>query len=258
MDELALLCETCGYELKGLEDSRTCPECGRLIFDSQPNHRLGSPWQRSPGLFSWARTLWQTLRRPRLTFSQVHIDARWAALLIANLVLAATIFVAPLWGTFVGDPARHARRESGLGAMAIQVAAAVVEILMIAGVLFILTWIEYAGIRFFSRRRRWRLTRAAAWQVCAHASFGWMFCGIFVGFALAALFSVQRLFGLAPTGRVDLRSMGIQFNEDWYVILGIGGPLLACFAGVVIFEVLVYKGVRACRYAATAPAPIRT
>lgn len=255
MDEHALLCETCGYELMGLEDSLACPECGRAIAESRPNHRRGSPWQRSPGPFAWARTLWQLVRRPRQLFSQVHIDRRWRSLLTLNLVLAAVVIVAPWWGTFVGDPARDARREAGFVAMSVQVGAAVAEVLILALVLFILTWIEYAGIRFFSGRRRWRLTRAAAWQVCAHASVGWIFCGVFVGLVLAALFSVQRVFGHGPSGRLDLRGMGIQFNEDWYTILGLGAPVLAAFAGMVVFELLVYHGVRACRYAATAPPP---
>jgi hypothetical protein len=36
-------------------------------------------------------------------------------------------------------------------------------------------------------------------------------------------------------------------------VLLLGGPLLGYAIGLLVFETLVYRGVRACRYAARAP-----
>jgi hypothetical protein len=40
-----LLCEACGYVLKGLPDTGRCPECGTPIADSIGNHRQPPAWE---------------------------------------------------------------------------------------------------------------------------------------------------------------------------------------------------------------------
>jgi hypothetical protein len=44
--------------------------------------------------------------------------------------------------------------------------------------LFLLTWIETLGVRFFGKRRGWRVTRPIAWTVCSHAAIGWAIGGV--------------------------------------------------------------------------------
>jgi len=247
MDDFALLCEDCGYELDGLRPGANCPECTRPVERSRPEQRAGSAWQQSPGLFGWVRTFWSLLRRPREVFGIVQIDSRRRThvLLAINLFLAAALIVGPWTGVFVGDPARGQRSTL------LFVASGAVQVLLGAGVLFALTTIEYAGIRYISGRRRWRLTRAAAWQICAHASYGWILCGVLAGLVLALLFTTQRLFGIAPQGTLDLSPIS-RVQLDWVQIIGLGGPLIGYFAGMLVFETLTYFGVRACKYAATA------
>jgi predicted RNA-binding Zn-ribbon protein involved in translation (DUF1610 family) len=255
-DDTTTLCETCGYVIEGMHASAPCPECGTLVGESLPDKRRGTPWQRRPGLFSWAATAWFTLRHSDRVFRELRVDSRgWKVLLAVNLVLAATTVVAPWVGVFAGDPVRTAR-NSGLGEY---VAAAIVipiEVLCVTGLLFTLTAIEARGIRFFGARRGWRITRAVSWQICSHASVGWiaMAALFFLGLAAAVpAFEILRRLNLA--GRPTWLPMSVR--EALAIVLGGAGFLL----GMLVFELLVYVGVRRCRFAnpprtpGTLPAP---
>ncbi|HTW94102.1 MAG TPA: hypothetical protein VMD30_04860, partial [Tepidisphaeraceae bacterium] len=46
-DDADLLCESCGYTLKGLPLEGQCPECGRPICQSTGTHRLAPLWEQS-------------------------------------------------------------------------------------------------------------------------------------------------------------------------------------------------------------------
>lgn len=258
MDETALLCETCGYGLAGLPATSACPECARPIATSLPESRRGSPWQRSPGPFSWAAAAWLTLRHPRRLFAQIRIDDRHAGrLLTINLLLAATAMVGPWTGTFIGDPARAARGTGGWREPIALIFTPMAEVLAVTIILFILTWIEQRGIRFFAARRGWRLTKPAAKQICAHASIGWLLCGGLSLLFLSTLYTFARFFGIAPGGTIDLRPY-INVTLHWgdiVPLVGLGGSY---FLGMLAFELLVYAGVRECRYATRLGAPSPT
>nr|HRJ50216.1 hypothetical protein [Phycisphaerales bacterium] len=108
-----------------------------------------------------------------------------------------------------------------------------------------LTWIEHHGIRFMAARRGWRLTTDAAAQVCAHASIGWVIGPA----AMTWLLSESRFdrwsaafpdwWKIEPLGVIPLGAQSDRFA-------GLGLSLLA---GMILFEVLVYAGVRRCRWA---------
>lgn len=106
-------------------------------------------------------------------------------------------------------------------------------------VLLGLTRIESAGIRFFGRRRGWRVTPDLATAVCAHASVGWAAAGLGV---LAVSMYWQAHWG--PGTTLVQRLSAVQYYWVW-------APSLAgvFLAGLVLFEILVYIGVRECRYA---------
>jgi hypothetical protein len=258
MDETTLLCESCGYGLAGLPETSACPECSRPIASSLPASRHGSPWQQSPGPFSWARSSWLAIRHPRRLFAQIRIEPSHAHRLLAiNLLLASAAMVGPWTGTFIGDPARAARGVGGWREPVALIFTPLAEVVAVALILLILTWIEQRGIRFFAARRGWRLTKPAAQQICAHASIGWLLCGLLSLLFLATLFSLARLFGLSPGGVLDLRPyVDLSFHwGDLVPLLGLGGSY---FLGMLAFELLVYAGVRECRYAARLPAPRAT
>lgn len=250
--DAAILCEACGYPLGGLSPEMNCPECGRCVAASLPSARPGSPWQMRPGLFAWVRTGWGLLRRPSATFAAIRIVPGGVGLLAINLILAGFVIADPWVGVFVGDPARGPAPAWGdLGHAARHGVVLLAETLAVALVLFGLTYVEYAGIRFISRLRGWRLTKAAAWQVCAHASVGWIASGVFALLILAGLQAAVVFFGVAPHGTVDFNA-GVPGVTRIGPLIGIGGPALGYLAGLLVFEFLVHRGVRACKYAAAA------
>lgn len=235
-DPDALLCESCGYPIDRLPEEGNCPECGRPIARSLPSARRGSPWQQDPAVSSLIVTAFEAIRHPGPLFEGIRIEWRGGlGLLASNLLLAAVLIVAPWSGTLVGDPMRTARQRhlsplTGAWVIPLQVAA-------VALVLAALTGIEWVGIQFFARRRGQRLLPEAAWQVCAHASVGWV---------MAAAFS---LLGLIIGLNLVSKYMAAS---DWALAAApAGGGLL----GLLVFEILVYTGVGRCRYANRARPP---
>jgi hypothetical protein len=64
-EETDLLCEGCGYTLKGLPSgSENCPECGKPIQESIGEHRVVPEWEASPGLPGFIRTSLRVMFRP--------------------------------------------------------------------------------------------------------------------------------------------------------------------------------------------------
>jgi len=247
-----LLCETCGYRLTALPTDSVCPECGTPIAASLPAQRIGTRWQRRPGLTSWARTNWDVLRHPNVTFRFLRlVPVGWRLLLAINLLIAAFLLVEPYAGTFIGDPLRNTRAFNNPSAVALY-AFSLVSRTVGAGLLLLgLTYVECLGIRFFAARRGWRITPHAAWQICAHASIGWVLMALLPLLALALLFTLNLFFGTEMsrwTSRtINLRQY-VGFTSTVGEVAAIGLTLAAYAVGLVIFETLVYAGVRRCRY----------
>lgn len=258
MDDDRLLCEECGYPLEGLGEKTSdkstfagarCPECGVLVAESMPEARVGSAWQRRASVRGWVRTCWEVLHRPRETMRGVAIRGLGGrGLLWINLVVAAAVLVDPWVGVLIGDPARGWPSRPTASGVARYGATWVVEVGVGVAVLAMLTWVESVGVRFFGARRGWRVTREVAWQVCAHASVGWIVMGMLPLMGMAVSFALARWFGWSPSGNVDLGWMGMGRVPWTYVMNGsvVAGGLLA---GLMVFEWLVYVGVRECRFA---------
>jgi predicted RNA-binding Zn-ribbon protein involved in translation (DUF1610 family) len=248
MDRHTLLCESCGYQIEDLPPEGNCPECGLAIAHSLPQRRAGSPWQQRPGLFSWARTGWLVMRHPAMLFGAIRIEpARSGRLLVINHVIAGAFLAAPWTGTLIGDPSRRARGSGFAIESAALLGMFIAQTLALTCVLLLLTWIEYRGIRFFAARRGWRLTPDAGWQICAHASYGWVLMGILplVGMTLSFLLGAASLRGV-----IDLSpALPITIHVSSVVLTAMiaGGLLIGLFG----FEMLVYLGVRRCKYAAS-------
>lgn len=250
MDDTTILCEECGYDLSSTPEASPCPECARPSARSRPNAREGSPWQRKPGLFSWVQTnVWMLWRHGSL-FERLRVEPRRATpLLLLNLWLAGAVLADPWVGVFVGDPARGVHDFTAPLNVLRYGASWLVWGACVGLVLLALTWVEYLGVRFFAARRGWRLTSAGAWQVCAHASVGWIVCAALPLVALFVLQALIRVFHMPIHGTIDLgpRSPVVYSLAD---VVMIGVPVVGGFVGLLVFEFLVYKGVRAVRYAA--------
>ncbi|MFA6044288.1 MAG: hypothetical protein WC718_04840 [Phycisphaerales bacterium] len=248
MDEYAALCETCGYDFEGLDHDSKCPECGRSVASSDPAARPGSPWQRQPGLFSLAATAWEVLRHPSRLFEQIQIRPGSAGLAAISMLLAGALVADPWIGVWVRDPARNVNALANIGSFVRYGMSFVVGAVGVGLTFLVLTLIEYRGIRFFSGRRGWRLTKVAAWQICAHASVAWVLCGILPLVVLALKEASVRWLHYAPNQVLNLGpALPTLSVQD---LIGGGGVVLGYFLGMMAFEMLVYVGVRKCRYAA--------
>lgn len=268
----ALLCEQCGYVLEGLSESPAheprgmgavgepmalqearCPECGTPIDRSRPERRDGSPWQKlqgrrfwTPGgplrrVWAWLTTNSAMLLYPRATFDRLIVDERrWRSLVLLNTVIAAAILTSPLVAVR-DDPLRREFWTAPFTALLRLSWKAALAVIVVTLALLVLTWIEARGVRFFGRARQWRVTRAVAWQVCAHASIGWIMT------ALLFHVTLQLWFVLSTYTPVITWLMGVTGLDGSMLALGAVG--LALFGGMVWFETLVYVGVRRLKFA---------
>jgi hypothetical protein len=104
---------------------------------------------------------------------------------------------------------------------------------------WVLTWTETLGVRFFGRRRGWRVTWPIALSVCAHASVGWAIGGV-----LYAWVPLTRGVMWWALDRVpEPPASGIALS---YAVMA---PVAGLFIGMLVFETLVYVGVRENRFA---------
>lgn len=272
-DEFTLLCERCGYVLEGIAADR-CPECGKPVVESRPDARAGTVWQRGPGFGAWFRVNWGVLWRPRGTFGAVSMGEtrRAQSLLIINVFLGA-ILCGGLWMWVNRGPQTNfesyyvrettgpykvnlgPRQPSGISQVTIPATwtgigpgaftlpnsrlLATVSVGLLPCLLLSLTKIEALGVRFFGRQRGWRVTKSIAWNVCCHASIGWT-----IGCLLHALTPLGLIWG----GRL-LDLLPAQTAIDIAVQYARWSPVVALFVGMLIFETLVYVGVRECRFA---------
>jgi predicted RNA-binding Zn-ribbon protein involved in translation (DUF1610 family) len=232
MDDRARLCESCGYVLDGLPlaDGAVCPECGTAVPGSRDARRPGTTWQRSRGgVPAWLTTSWQVCRHPSRVFDEMQVEWTTASRLLGrwNVVISA-VLMSLSWLLMEG--VRYF--TSHLGRFALFLAATVSAIMLL---LAALTAIEARGIRFFGARRGWRVTPVVAGAICAHASIGWVIGGVLMLFVSAT--------GIALSMPLERLARFLPF-PTWVPIL-----ILAFFLGLLIFETLVYVGVRQCRYA---------
>lgn len=235
VSESTLLCESCGYVLEGLSFQGNCPECGAPIAHSLPERRVGSEWQKRASLRAWLRTSWSALTRPRLLFSTVVIDAASAERLLRINLWAAALAIGLTYINLIGY-VRSSHVLAALGASLLLVALASA---LAYGVLWVLTRIEFGGIQFFGARRSWRINEGVASVICAHAAVGWVLGAL-------GMLCISFFWGThwAPTASWSTRSTTLVHYTVWV-------PSIAAvfLAGLFVFEILVYIGVRECRYA---------
>lgn len=241
--EYILLCETCGYVLEGLPREGNCPECGRAIGSSLPEARPGTPWDRGPSLRTWLATGWMVVRSPRATFARARINAgHLSNLFWFNGATGAAIALIPIWiavgSRAFGAVANQDRRlvlvefVDSLGFFVLCCVA--IPWVGVVWLIWLLTAIERQGLKIIGRAHGWRITPSITASVCSHASFGWVIAGVLTGAAIATTLLMNHLRW-----------------PSWSTQQWLGPALLAAaaLAGLLIFETLVYIGVRRCKFA---------
>ena len=104
-------------------------------------------------------------------------------------------------------------------------------------VLRLLCWIEIRGVQFFGGHRGWRITPALARSVIAHSSVGWVIGGLLWALGIACLFVLI----CCVEGDMIFSSTLCQASALF--------PFVGLLMGLLIFESLVFIGIRACRFA---------
>jgi hypothetical protein len=251
-DEFTLLCEFCGYAVEELGAEGHCPECGRPIAASLPARRDGTPWQRRPSAVSWWRTVCLVLRRPIGVWAIMRIEPARAGLGRVNTWLAAG-FIATVAIARLVREARLSRAgasppdaswwSQAVSALTLAAWGALGFVALYGGALVglsALTQVEAWGVRFFGKRRGWRVTPTVADAVCGHASVGWLIAAtLWAACALAvdtgwARWAVAELNLPRPRPSIWLRVLA---------------PVSGFMIGLLIFEFLVYFGIRRNRFA---------
>lgn len=173
------------------------------------------------------------LRTPRRASREIEIEpARSRALLATNVLAGAAVFQI---GVVIARIMMLGQGGIALGDLWFGVSFLVAALAM--------TQIERIGIEAFGRRRRWRITRQVSLAVCAHASVGWVVAGALVAGAMLLLAALPHDLRFLPSGGL-LRGTRLAGLHVMPVLLGLSG-----FAGMLVFETLVYFGVRECRFA---------
>jgi hypothetical protein len=104
--------------------------------------------------------------------------------------------------------------------------------------LFMLTLIEARGVSFFSKRRHWRVPIDLSLAICAHAAATWWIAcaGVVAGLLLGV--QIENALSSFTSG-----------NSVFAALVPTSGPLLGFILGMLVFETLVYIGVRECKFA---------
>lgn len=222
-----LLCENCGYILDGTPTNSNCAECGTPVAESLPSIRIGSPFQRQPGLKSLIKTVKATLTQPRAMFRNCRIsytEGRRLEQVYIFIAAAAFAFSFPVAGLV---------RYLLHGSSSVEYLVSAVPF-AIGGwaLLTLLTWIERRGIRLWGRVHRRRITPAVAATICGHASVGWTLAGLIVGCGFVLM----------------LANLGYR-GQDASLVIGAFLYMLGVLAGLLIFEILTYIGLKICKFA---------
>lgn len=221
----ALLCESCGYGLRGLHLAEVCPECGQPIADSLTHHRTGPAWQTQMNLRNGLSVASSVLRSPKRFFRGMRLGG--PNLPARLFLLSIALIVGVGWGVFMGLPTTH--DKPFLLSWVFGMAAAKTVLIM--------TYIESLGVTFFSRRRGWRVPFRLAERLTCYASVGWILAAVVLGgLSLVESSGVFERWGRAVIGR---------WSPEYRLLLGV----VAFGAAVMGFEILVWTGVRQVRFA---------
>jgi len=233
-------CDDCGYDIHTIPLDSRCPECGKPVMDCLGDYvRPPTPWERKPSFMRLGlvcRQFFTLTFRPLSLFRVMPITTghaaarRWLCLTI-GLVFVEAFWVAPT--IYLID------RDLNVSAMEWQTyAAGFTTSVAWAFLALMMVGIETAGVTAVSRYRKQPIDMAAASKVTCYASTP-LFFWVILGIAQADLLFwwVNLYHGPARYGdRMD----------SFFTITTFG---IAHIGGLLLFEMTVYRGLRAVMYA---------
>jgi len=233
-------CDDCGYTLLGIDPAGQCPECGRLIADSLGAHsRPPTAWEVRPSIFNWRvilRQAWAIIRRPRsLFFSMPTLSGqpaaqRWLVLSMAMIFALGMLIVPALFKTLDAD--WNSVAWSGSLAMGLT--------WMLFGLMMV--GIETAGIATFSRMRGHKVYLSTASKVTSYASV-LMFLWVILGGVQLVVFAYLNA---QPGGMRKMFHLNSIREEQIVLAISLA---VAHIGGLIWYELVVYRGIRAIQFA---------
>ena len=234
IDELTLLCESCGYILEDLDQSLPCPECGKPIKESLPHKREGSPWQYERSLRTMITTWFLILFKPRKTIPKLNLSPSGSmALMWYSLLLASLTPTMVLGVYFIINAFRFEDALFGLFALIAYI---------ILGLIYLIVAVIYATlaiprVRWITKLRGHRLPFSVVWTAVEHAALGLTLAPLLICFNMLLL-TIDDVFLYNANSTVQL-AMNLAINIVGFLSL----PL-----AIIEFEVLLRLGIRELRF----------
>jgi hypothetical protein len=229
-------CEYCGYDLVAADPAGRCPECGHAVAESLGGGvRLTTPWEAHPSVFHFAgiaRQLWLIVRRPRKLFQSMPTRdgqlaaRRWLMMSFAMLATAGFFIVPTLYPCNIIPTWTPAIISGGL------------MMGLVWGLLgLMMVGIETGGVAMVSRMKGHPVPLAAAAKVTAYSApllLVWILLG-----------GVQLVAFLYAWDHNYFRTYSIR-TQQLIVAVSLA---VAQIGGILWFEITVYRGIWAVRFA---------
>lgn len=234
LNDDTLLCESCGYIIENLDQSLPCPECGRLIKDSLPHKREGSPWHYERSLRTLITTWFLILFKPKKIIPKLNLSPSgsmalmWYSLLLASLTPTMILAVYLIINAFKYGSSPY----DLIGLVAY----------IILGLIYWIIAVIYATlaiprVRWIAKLRGHRLPFSVVWPAVEHAAIGLTLAPLLICLNMLLLFLYEAFFyGANSTAEL---AMNLAINIVGFLAL----PL-----AILEFEVLLRLGIRELRY----------
>ncbi|HEY1628568.1 MAG TPA: hypothetical protein VGF52_01845 [Tepidisphaeraceae bacterium] len=153
--ESDLLCEGCGYTLKGLPLDGNCPECGKPIAQSVGEHRHPSEFEQSPNPKTFLRTTANVIFHPAQFYKSLETRShkptadRFAQV---HRAIAATLFVMAALGHFLWALDTSSSAIDPAHELMLVIFAAGAMYLILLGLTRLATWLSAIEAKYWGMR----------------------------------------------------------------------------------------------------------